>query len=462
MKKKILLAANSFLLITFLAAQTETFDIATFTPPTGWQRIDSNGVVAFFDSKTANGLTSFCQIFLYPSRRSSGNASTDFKTEWNLKVTQPARTNKKPKTQTEKTPDGWNIVTGYANLTQPGLTYTCMLMTATGFGKTMSVLVNIAGKDYVTVVDQFFKDLELNKDVQVKTNNPNNQISGVTGPASLSNYIYTPPPGWTTKQFPDGIVLSSPAVNTGEICRITLFPMRSTSGNLQNDANNLFAEVFKGFQLSNSTTTPSMIKGMSPHGWEYFIIKRVVVATGGDYQALYGFAFVAKLGNEVAAIVGTSKDPKVSSCFGLIMTDVWPNFFYSLQFKNWKGNTQQNEMAKSIAGVWMAATGSAGDRWVFAANGRFAGTAAAQRYMRLSSTELLRVTDAFFGDGSYQINGNGIMLIHDSEKNNPEPGLFRVEMESKDEGRNWSEKLYLRRRALNGTEYEVAYDKQNI
>jgi hypothetical protein len=144
----------------------------------------------------------------------------------------------------------------------------------------------------------------------------------------------------------------------------------------------------------------------------------------------------------------------------LLLNDVWPQFFYSLQFKNWQpGN--ENPILKEIPGVWMAVTATAADRFAFASNGRFAGAAAAQKYVRTSSTEMLRITDAYFGDGSYTIHGNSITLVHDNEKNNPESGRLRIEQESKDGGRTWTQKLYLlRRSSVDGSIYETAYERQ--
>jgi len=250
-------------------------------------------------------------------------------------------------------------------------------------------------------------------------------------------------------------------VQTGEKCNITLWPMRASGGNLQNDAINLFSEVFKSFVPKQSSTSQSMIKGVSSRGWEYFIIKQGIGLAGGDYQTMFGFAFVAKLGNVLAAISGISKDPLVSSCFGLMLTDVWPKFFYSLQFKNWQSQEQDKEITKRMTGVWISATATAGDRFVFAPNGRFAGASAAQRYYATSTNELLTVTDAYFGDGAYSIKGNQIILVHDNNKGNPETGFIRIEQESKDGGRTWLEKLYLLRKSVvAGAEYEVGYDKQ--
>src|SRR5258705_7471955 len=272
--KKILLQfiAAFFFLNAF--SQTETFDIATFTPPTGWQRIDSMGIVAFLNSKTTNGLTSFCQLFLYPSRATNSSPSKNFEMEWNNLVVKPTGAKGKPQTETEKTPDGWTAVTGHTNITLKGTTYTCMLVSASGFGKVISVLVNIAGQDYVSDVQNFLDKLELN--AKAMNNNNSNDKQIITGPASLSNYIYTAPQGWITTTYPDGIVFSSPASNTGEKCKITLWPMHQASSNLQNDATNLFNEVFKSFVPKQSSTSPSMIKGTSVQGWSYFIIKQAI------------------------------------------------------------------------------------------------------------------------------------------------------------------------------------------
>jgi hypothetical protein len=458
MKKLLLQLVFSIAVLNGLG-QKEKFDIASFIPPLGFQRLDSNGKVGFFNTKTANGLTSFCQILLYPSHSSAGNAIKDFNNEWNNQIVKSTGYQSKPKTETRKSPDGWNVVTGYANIPYGGANYTCMLTTMSGYGKTFSVLVNIAGQDYLTALDDFFKHLELDKK-SVVTTTTNQNTTMVTGPASLSSYIYAAPQGWTITPYPDGIVLSTGVSNTGEKCNITLWPMRLSSGNLQNDANNLFTEVFKSFQLANGSTSPSIIKGISAQGWEYFIVKRAISA-GSNYQTMFGFAFVAKLGNQVAAISGISKDPLVSSCFGLQLTDVWPKFFYSLQFKNWP-SSNASTFLQNLPGIWMAVTATSGDRMVFAPNGRFAGASASQKYYNISSTEVLRVTDAYFGDGSYNISGNSIVLTSDNDRNHPEYGFIRVEQESRDEGRTWMSKLYLLRKSVvDGSEYEVAYEKQN-
>jgi hypothetical protein len=203
-----------------------------------------------------------------------------------------------------------------------------------------------------------------------------------------------------------------------------------------------------------------MVRGVSAQGWDYWIIKHGLSKPGDDY-AFWGFVFVAQLSNQVACISGMSKDPLVSSCFGLMVNDAWPKFFYSLQFKNWNAARQESALLKKVPGVWITAAATAGDRWEFAPNGRFASAAAAQRYFRTSSTEIMAVTDAYFGDGAYSIQGHRITLIHDDRKDRPESGLIRCEQESLDGGRTWTDRLHLLRiSAIDGSEYEVTYTKQ--
>src|SRR5438270_12390766 len=97
--KKFLVQIICLIMIAEAYAQKETFDIATFTPPKGWQRIDSNGVIGFYDSKLIGTGTAFCQLFIYPSNMSTGNSMDDFNSEWNKHVVSVSSFTGKPSTQ---------------------------------------------------------------------------------------------------------------------------------------------------------------------------------------------------------------------------------------------------------------------------------------------------------------------------------------------------------------------------
>ena len=281
--------------------------------------------------------------------------------------------------------------------------------------------------------------------------------------ASLADYVFSAPPGWTATQYPDGLVLMSPISATNERCVMTLWPMRPAGANLLNDAEMIFRDVYKTYELRSMTVrgTPmpsSLVRGTSGQGWEYVIVRRGIAPPGSPESRL-GFVFVAKLNNRLAVISGVSRDPLVSTCMGELGHNAWPKFFHSLGFKNWTATDQGAALRNKIIGVWTAATATAGDQFTFAPNGRYGGAAAAQQYERISSTEILRTTQGYTGAGAYSLRGNTITLAPDGGR--PEAGLIRVEEESKNEGRTWVEALYLlRTSAVDGKEYELRYAKR--
>ena len=288
-------------------------------------------------------------------------------------------------------------------------------------------------------------------------------------PATLGEYLYSTPAGWTAAQYPDGIVLTSPVSNTGERCLISMWPMRPAGPSLQVDANDLFRDIFKTYEPRNQTSrgtplTPSVVRGTSGQGWDYLILKRGIGKPSnppGMYASLLGFVMVARLGNYLAVISGLSKDPLVSTCLGELAGNAWPRFFHNLKFRSWKPPAEVPEIRKKLVGVWTIATATASDQFTFAPNGRYGGAAAAQQYNRISNTQVLQTTQAYFGNGAYILRENTITLTPDDQKNNPETGFFRLEEESKDEGRTWAESLYLLRVSrVDGKDYEVRYTRR--
>jgi len=238
--------------------------------------------------------------------------------------------------------------------------------------------------------------------------------------------------------------------------------MRPASADLFQDANNAFREVWlRQYVLRNQTPAgfafpEVIIHGASGQGWEYVIMRRGI-APPNSQESRLGSVMVARLGSRVAVISTLSKDPLVSACMGEnIAATVWPKFFYSLSFKGWPQADHTPEMRKALAGEWIAATATAGDKVTFAGNGRFANAAAAQQY-HLTSTELITTTQAYFGNGTYTLRGNAITMVQDDKRT--DNGFYRVEQESKD-GRTWADVLYLMRTStVDGQEYELRFKR---
>ena len=289
-----------------------------------------------------------------------------------------------------------------------------------------------------------------------------NAAPGAVGVGTLDEYVFTAPAGWAAQRLSDAIMISSPLSVTNEKCLIYLLPMRAAGNNLFEDANNAFSDAWRGFVPRNQTPAgfafpESIVHGYSGQGWEYVTIRRGI-APANSPESRLGFVMVAKLNNRLAVISGVSKDPLVSACMGENQgANNWPNFFYSLGFKNWQAGDQTQTMRRLLAGEWIAATATAGDKITFAGNGRFANAAAAQQY-HLTANELITTTQAYFGNGNYTLRGNAITLTQDDKRT--DRGFFRVEQESKDQGRTWADVLYLMRTStVNGEQYELKYGR---
>ena len=147
MRIAVLLTGIAWLFSQAAFAQTATFDIATFVPPRGWSRVESNGILILQDRKTFLGRTTFCQIYLFPSRPANATALQNFQMEWESHVLTALGVAARPVPQTEQAPDGWTAITGFADFVRQGVPMRGILSVVTGFGKTASVLVTVSPGD---------------------------------------------------------------------------------------------------------------------------------------------------------------------------------------------------------------------------------------------------------------------------------------------------------------------------
>lgn len=136
-------------------AQTETFDIITYTPPKDWTRETTPGKVTF--TITDSSKKTYCIIGVYASTASSGSAATDFTSEWNDLAVKPFGASANPTTASPVTRDGRTIIFGGSSFTRQGVENTVMLTAFSGFGKVTSVIAVTNSTywqdDYVKFVD---------------------------------------------------------------------------------------------------------------------------------------------------------------------------------------------------------------------------------------------------------------------------------------------------------------------
>lgn len=132
------------------AQQSETFDIATFQPPQRWQRQAGADAVQFSIEDKAAG--TFCLISLFRSVPGLGSSKENFDAAWPTIVKEAVNVSTAPQMQPANNKDGWEIVSGAAPFEKDGTRGAAVLVTASGFGKMVNVLV-------LTNTDAFEKDV---------------------------------------------------------------------------------------------------------------------------------------------------------------------------------------------------------------------------------------------------------------------------------------------------------------
>jgi hypothetical protein len=448
----------TILFISMLAisanAQKQVFDIASFVAPKGWQQLDSNGMVILHDYKTSNNLTSFCQIVLFPSRESSGNIVKDFQEEWNSKVTVPTGHKTTPTTESKKTPDGWNVTTGVASITQSGLTYARMLVTATGFGKTMTVLVNTAGSDYTSAIETFFNDFDLNsKAVTNKTPIMNTSFT-------MNDYLFTVPDGWQLRKKSGHIEIQ----NMQSGCLIQIFEPQAGSGDLLKDADAMLQQMYpQGWQPQKSGKDKYTItKGYLPKGLEYCMIEASMSRNqSGTYEIQDGAALVIRAGNQNIMIAVRHAAGMLGHLDCVNKYETWKRFFNSFTVNGASRSTSNSaEDLKRIVGVWKISTnGVAAGEYVFAANGHFqlGGAIGSSTTTTDYNYEYLRLTSYNFeGNGTFTISGDKI-IFNNRGDSNPETVSYRFEQVDHG-GTGWKDRLCLLKKDQRG-DYESCYER---
>jgi hypothetical protein len=136
------------------SASRETFDLATFETPPGWQNLPLPDRLVL-RTQAGDG-----QIVLLPSFASAASPTQNFEAEWAKLVTAMLGPGSVPQVSSEQTPDGWTGVIGITSVTRENQTATVLLVTTTGFGRAMSIVAILSSQERVPEVTRFFERID--------------------------------------------------------------------------------------------------------------------------------------------------------------------------------------------------------------------------------------------------------------------------------------------------------------
>ncbi len=151
-----------FLTSAQLSAQTRsTFDVATFSPPSGWKKQLSENAVQYTTEDTKTGTS--CIIMLTKATPGLNDSKANFDAAWQSLVKEMVTVTNAPEMQTAETKDGWESLSGFAPFELEGTKGVAVLVTATGFQKMVNLVILTNSSVFETDISDFIASISLKK-----------------------------------------------------------------------------------------------------------------------------------------------------------------------------------------------------------------------------------------------------------------------------------------------------------
>ena len=448
-------------------ARADTLDIASFSPPQGWQRAAQTGSVAYstFDPNRRT----FSMIVVFASVASTGDPAKDFSAAWKELVAGPSRV--AAPTQGPalvRTKQGLPVLVGAAQTMEQNVPAVTLLGVLVAHGKVVRFVAKTNDQSQLATVDAFVAGIAIGGGAPVTAAAPAAPAPAPSAPAagSADDVRFDVPAGWSR----NGNTLVSP---TGA-CTLTVFAPSPSGKSIEDDVDAAFSQAVAGWQRANDTggAYEKLAKGVSADGWEYYKADAFLTRpanNGPDAFAkieLFAFAFAARLDGTTAIVIGTRKDSSaimttaaIASntplCLDEYLSPDWPDFFHSLHFRTWK--PRGKELARHVVGKWWSASQSGAVGYAFAANGRYTSVAGWESFRRIDAVTIEETTTGFTGTGKYRLDGDTLVMTPDKGK----PSVRRVRWQNTFELGQWHETLYMQERNADGSEVEPAFRREN-
>lgn len=257
----------------------------------------------------------------------------------------------------------------------------------------------------------------------VQTTSPNARQTDDGQGGNVGDYSFTTPAGWSRSDSGGKIVLRK-----GEESRIEFLPSMNSSGDLEQDAQKIVWQVFKGYDAwySNGFEADygTFEKGKTVQGLEYFRLHRYAKKVSEENDGFAPSRFDAvillvKLGGKVAVIAGSQpfQIGDYSQDSAIYALDL---ILYDLKFKD---ASDAYNLKNELLGSWSTASGSVALAYTFNANGSFnKGAAMEFRTRRDARTD--NVTTTSYGmTQSYSLAGN---ILTQNYKNTGEVVKYKI------------------------------------
>ncbi|MEP6676230.1 MAG: hypothetical protein ABJA78_13795 [Ferruginibacter sp.] len=342
-------------------AQTETFDVTTYTPPKDWKKDLKEAVVNYSTINATAG--TFCVLSIYAGTKSTGDAQKDFNKEWNDLVVNAYKAEANPNTETAKS-DGWQAITGISVIKIDTINAFTILTVYSGYGKAVSILVTSNDQSYSKNIDDLLATIKINKTKPGADKTNTTQIS--SGNGKFGSLLYTAPVGWNVSKYTDGDILMPVNIPKDQFLEIWVMPSMNFSGSMEQALQKTYDETVLKLNAAKmhdvygkdySTTAAKK----SFKGWEYIRCNGAIhIGTGNDIPEFGLDLFLIKINGRFEQVAIVKKRGTCSNLLSYYPSDRLnyhndiENFLFSLQFADWKDPviSPGNIKGDGITGIW--------------------------------------------------------------------------------------------------------------
>lgn len=185
--KKLLFAAIclSSVCLSSFAQTSETFDIATFRSPKGWNKQVGEDAIQF---STADSASNFCLVTLFKSVQGLGSPKENFEAAWKTIVKEAVSVSSAPQMMDADNKGEWLLAGGFAPFEKDGAKGVAVLYTATGYGKMVNALVLTNTQAFEPDVTAFLNSISFKKPAQESRPQTPAAAPANSGPALAGNF----------------------------------------------------------------------------------------------------------------------------------------------------------------------------------------------------------------------------------------------------------------------------------
>ncbi len=136
---KLILTVSLFFVTSSIVAQQQQFDIISYNPPGNWKKEVTASALQLSKENTTTG--GYCIITVFKALPSPAKPQENFDAAWESVVKEMVKVTGNPEMQPGSTQNGWEAISGYAPFESDGQKGIVLLITSTGSGKMVNILV---------------------------------------------------------------------------------------------------------------------------------------------------------------------------------------------------------------------------------------------------------------------------------------------------------------------------------